>query len=493
MILVFVLPVVFMLLLGSIFCIHVYTDVKERSFVTQSIATLTVFASLCAMFLLPVDVYFLGKSTPDGHDVVKVLYLGIYSFLAISAFAMLPFAYFYYEEEDGMNESLPRAYRSCKYTISFVAAFVFLISALVLFDLHHLLEEDNKSRLLDIFSVIMGIMIAIGHLGWMTYSAYGLAWLPIIMFESRKTSPSRTLASSTPNQDSELVKLHSQEEQLQARYVSLPQSAWSREDRLELAKLQHREAQLALNCDNYAIAQQSPSSPSLANLGRCLVGCLFFLCSVLIATSLVLSVTDKVINSKCGFFCGYKSDQTLPNPIDMLLSYASLAFPLDFICFAFIALYLFLATLTGLVQLGVRIVFIKLYNIRAYRTKQNALLMAVWLIVFVLLAVNVQTLVLAPHYASFGSQTVVGDDGRNQPCQFNDAGRNCQVSELFKLDQLLSDNMPLLGGLLFFSNIAMLLVYFATTIWTCCTKNRRDLAHLRDIEDTDDLAEYLVS
>jgi hypothetical protein len=119
--------------------------------------------------------------------------------------------------------------------------------------------------------------------------------------------------------------------------------------------------------------------------------------------------------------------------------------------------------------------------------------MGVWLMVFLLLAINTQTLVLAPQYAIFGNQVVTESNGIRRPCQLNDAGEACVASVLYQINNILFANVPLIGGLSFMSNAMLVLVFFCTFLWTSCIGRRPNLPYLRGFDDADDLGEYLVS
>jgi LMBR1 domain-containing protein 1 len=73
-----------------------------------------------------------------------------------------------------------------------------------------------------------------------------------------------------------------------------------------------------------------------------------------------------------------------------------------------IVLYLFAATIAGLVQSGIRFLWVHMYTIKARRTAPQALLITAIVLMLSLLALNSSmTTVVAPQYAQFGSQRYV--------------------------------------------------------------------------------------
>lgn len=73
-----------------------------------------------------------------------------------------------------------------------------------------------------------------------------------------------------------------------------------------------------------------------------------------------------------------------------------------------IVIYFFLATMTGIIQIGVRFLWVTLYRIKKRSTAPQGLLFSCILLTFGLLAFNYTiTSVVTPGYAHFGSQVYV--------------------------------------------------------------------------------------
>lgn len=72
-------------------------------------------------------------------------------------------------------------------------------------------------------------------------------------------------------------------------------------------------------------------------------------------------------------------------------------------------LYFFLATMSGVIQIGVRFLWVTLFRIRKGSTAPQGLLVSAVLLTLSLLALNYTvTTTVAPGYAHFGSQVYVG-------------------------------------------------------------------------------------
>jgi len=139
-----------------------------------------------------------------------------------------------------------------------------------------------------------------------------------------------------------------------------------------------------------------------------LFGIVFALFSLLIVLSILLTNIDKAANSgkfcgsKCGFVLAYPQ---IFNPLDTALTVLSAYFPLDYILLGFIIFYIFFCTLSGIVQIGVRFLWVNLYKVRKGSTPPQGLLMASIILMFGILSLNMELTTLAPQYANWGSQT----------------------------------------------------------------------------------------
>jgi len=89
---------------------------------------------------------------------------------------------------------------------------------------------------------------------------------------------------------------------------------------------------------------------------RWLLGITCLIMSRLIFVSLFLSSFDRIVNSKCGIYCGFVVEKpSFLNPIDMILVYTSKIFPLDYIIFICFVFYIFICVLYGIIKLGIKI------------------------------------------------------------------------------------------------------------------------------------------
>jgi len=95
--------------------------------------------------------------------------------------------------------------------------------------------------------------------------------------------------------------------------------------------------------------------------------CLFL--SLLIVVSTFTHNVDRMMNSKCGFTCGYILDQNVYfNPMDFLLLNLSKYLRLDSLFLGMMLFYFFISSLFGIVKLGIRLSFINMLTIKKRKT-----------------------------------------------------------------------------------------------------------------------------
>lgn len=92
---------------------------------------------------------------------------------------------------------------------------------------------------------------------------------------------------------------------------------------------------------------------------RVMLGVTALIFSLTFFLSLFFGAIDKLINSECGFSCGFiTSSSSVFNPLDALLVYLSTLFPMDYFIFGLFMLYIFIASLYGIVCWGIRLMCI---------------------------------------------------------------------------------------------------------------------------------------
>jgi LMBR1 domain-containing protein 1 len=130
---------------------------------------------------------------------------------------------------------------------------------------------------------------------------------------------------------------------------------------------------------------------------------------------------DRLLNSNCGFTCGYIMDNSPSyfNPLDSLLqllsarheSFYNIQLFLDTVLFVIILLYTFICILYGIVKIGINFFSLEIYRLRRRDTMPQALSIVSILVILMMFAFSMQLMSIAPMYVTFGDQRVNGESG----------------------------------------------------------------------------------
>jgi LMBR1 domain-containing protein 1 len=93
--------------------------------------------------------------------------------------------------------------------------------------------------------------------------------------------------------------------------------------------------------------------------------------------------------------------------VDQFLRLLARVYPLDFVALALIVIFFYFSTLTGISRIGIRVLCLKLYGFKRKGTYPQGILIGAAIMMLVVLALNMQIVILAPGYAYWGSQTWV--------------------------------------------------------------------------------------
>ncbi|CAN8004757.1 unnamed protein product, partial [Ixodes pacificus] len=136
------------------------------------------------------------------------------------------------------------------------------------------------------------------------------------------------------------------------------------------------------------------------------VGSEGMLLGLLVWLSLLLVSIDKALHS-LGYKMGYLLPKaSLPNPLDMALVQSQKVFPIDYVLYLAVVLYLVMCTVYGIRKMGIwfRTLPAQMYRIRPGRTRPQGILLLCLSLMFAVLALNVLLYSVCPQYTTFGSQ-----------------------------------------------------------------------------------------
>lgn len=246
----------------------------------------------------------------------------------------------------------------------------------------------------------------------MFYTGAGLALLPISFIKSAPGISAPRLAADTATQ---LEENRERQRQLEGRNAGNPDGL-SNKDRRELEILT-REERTLVRRERLAAEASGEGKSKIMKLWtkveavfrpiKLLGGIFLLLIAILIWVSMLLTGIDKAKNSICKRRCGYILSQIqIFNPINWIFLKSSKVFPVDYIIVTLLVLFLFSSSVVGIATIGIRFLWIRIFQIRKGHTTPQALLIATVMLTLIVLAINYSlAAIIAPQYATYGPQT----------------------------------------------------------------------------------------
>ncbi|KAJ6003861.1 hypothetical protein N7540_013143 [Penicillium herquei] len=435
--------VVAMLLAVASMFVHIYQTPRDRYPSVTFTCVIAITSLLATVLVLPVDVALVSSTnssklgqrkdwaTQDEVDKITssltVVYYFLYSLDAVLCLLGIPFAYFWYNgydevaTETGQQTVGQRLWGALKYTMSFVttAIILFVVGIFVpmsgnkngmkLDYFKKLLIENHGERAL---TFALGVLMTIGICVDVLYTSSGLALFPISLIKTAPSISNPRLRASTAVQ---LETNRERQRQLEGRCGGNP-DVLSSNDRRELDTLALEERTLIQRQHLVEEAQGEGWSclvrvwikiEAICRPFKLLGGILLLLVASITWVSMLLTSVDKAKNSICKILCGYiLGHVNFFNPVNWALVQSANIFPVDYAIFTVLFFFFFCSSIAGIAAVGIRFLWIRIFQIRQGHTSPQALLLATAMLMLIILALNYSiSMVVAPQYATFGPQT----------------------------------------------------------------------------------------
>ena len=428
-----------------------YRSRREKD--TLSLIVVSVGLTLCfsTLALVPIDVWLasMENSAPADADKpedgtswrknIKWMYMILYGAVAWWCWVMIPFSYFFHEERDDLNRiSLgKRILNAMKYSIGFLLVVILMMVGAVLINarshsgdnLPGDAELDRLKRLIgwsvsdQSLSFLLGILVLLGMLVLMSYTAIGLAVIPIRMLKSTGAPPMPMRRTSAPAENEfqhattiddlrmEVTTAREKRRAVLAKYPpAVAQDRVTKHDQKLIQELLEEEVELERQIKwleehgrgfKWLKLKLRPYWRPI----EVSAGVLLYVISFTLAVSVIITNAQVLAKSLCGRAkCDFVWDNPgLFSPVNTVLKFLSVAFPLDLILFACVITFVFYATLSGITQLGVRCLCVNLFKVRPHKTSPQGLLLLSFLLMASLLSLQQSLFALAPEYVSYGS------------------------------------------------------------------------------------------
>jgi LMBR1 domain-containing protein 1 len=321
---------------------YVYQATRDRSALVSTVTIITLTSLLGTVLLLPVDIALVSSTTsklgrkkdwatPEAVGnillTLKIVYYFLYSLDALLCLLVVPFTYFLYEEyddvaaEEGTQTFSQRFFGALKYTIIFFALVVILFivgffvpvardrngAHLDLDYFKRLLAENHGERAL---AFALGLLICLGTVLYILYTAAGFALLPIGFIKSAPSISAPQLSETTATA---LEQNRERQRQLEGRSAAR-EGGMPAKDQRELEALVREERTLVRRERLAAEAQGEGKSFIVRAWSKvCAVfrplkllgGILLLVIAIVIWVSMLITAIDKAKNSICKQHCGY--------------------------------------------------------------------------------------------------------------------------------------------------------------------------------------------
>jgi LMBR1 domain-containing protein 1 len=191
---------------------------------------------------------------------------------------------------------------------------------------------------------------------------------------------------------------------------------------------------------------------------------------------------------------------------------ASRVFPIDYVLMALLVLLFFSSSVAGIATIGIRFLWLRLFDIRKGHTSPQALLMATVMLTLIMLAINYSlVMIVAPQYGIYGAQTFCSfptkhpDDQPDcsnhpekiKPCtELSEAygSQNvCTPSVVSTFLNRVTVNFPVFGAIAFWAQFAFLAVFLIVFVTSLFRTPKLDINQFDEDAEADEEEGLLAS
>ncbi|PBP22427.1 putative lysosomal cobalamin transporter [Diplocarpon rosae] len=537
-------------LIAAIFT-YTYQTPRERSALVSTVTIITLTSLLATVLLLPVDIALVSSTTssklgakkdwatPEAvHRILytlEIVYYSLYSFDAILCLLVVPFTYFIYEEyddvdaEEGTQTFKNRFLGALKYTMIFVAlvVIIFLVGFFAPvakdrkgahYDLDYfkrLLVENHGERAL---TFALGLLISLGTLIYILYTAAGFALLPISFIKSAPSISAPQLSETTATA---LEQNRERQRQIEGRNAGI-EGPMPAKDQRELEALAREERTLVRRERLAAEAQGEGKSFIVRSWTKvCAIfrplkligGILLLILAIVIWVSILITGIDKAKNSICKQHCGYiLGSINVFQPINWIFVQASKVFPVDYVLMLLLVLFFFSSSVAGIASIGIRFLWVRIFEIRKGHSTPQAMLVVTLMLTLIMLAINYSiAMMVAPQYSIYGAQTFCSNPTRFpgdqpdcskhpelvKPCSELSSGEGsknvCTPTVVTTFLNRVTINFSFFGALTFWAQFAFLAVFLIVFITSLFRTPKLNLSELDEDAEADEEEGLLAS
>lgn len=417
--LIITVVVVSLLLLGAmvlVLIVFAHPDDKNAAYFPKVVTIAGLWLAFASLLVLPYDVAA-SKSSGGGGIRVDVLWQIVYIVLAVMLAFIIPYAFFYYEndqDEEAMEDAGMCEKQGCmalKYTLGLAVVLILLLVIMYAFlhnanipvkryaqltnlvypyDLPFSQMKNNQSSCSLSFNCVVSnfnwtipvsfplyVIAFLAFLGWFFFTLFlgvGFFALPLDLINEYRTRPTpistKVYFEERTNLGGRAKKLIEIAEKLSIQLEKGGKSRGARrQENRDLKNFEKHYYYLKKDYQILYIAHQLKGGNPLVYIFKGFLGCIFICLSILWFIHIAIFVLPR------------KPYHPFLNEFFVDLESGIPSFPLfGVLAFALFAFYLLWCVVKGNFRLGVRFLIIKLYPMEVGNTLMNAFLFNTWII-----------------------------------------------------------------------------------------------------------------
>ncbi|CAH0493257.1 unnamed protein product [Peronospora farinosa] len=442
----------------------------------NGVCILALYMSLLCLFTAPTDVYLLENALPHlpaNVRALRVMYQVYFTTLVLYSLIGAPLAYHYAKETEVAHLTMrfsakDRLYAAVKRTACFLLGLsLLLVMVMVILlcgkpassDIDWLRPLLRFSSDLETFlRLLVGIFALTGMYLWLVVCSRGLASVPLVglLMEDHSIDENMTMFEELLQENAMETQTTKQtRETILQRYAVEQQMSGADQERLSQLKtreklLEERRDVLRLNLQKFAVTGK-------LSCWKIPIGVILMILSLLIVISMLITSIDKMAHSNFnrGFLVNAPA---FPNPMDLVLVLASRVFPLDYMVFAVLFVYLFTVSLIVLKRHGLQFLCFRLGRLQPRLTSAATMTMLSLVLMQLAMLGLFALLTLAPQYSTFGHQVFADESGRVISCTLEEAANaaaaaaqsgslptHCRMTQLAQFYNALAVELPMIG------------------------------------------------
>ncbi|CAI5721410.1 unnamed protein product [Peronospora destructor] len=484
----------------------------------NGVCTLALYMSLLCLFTAPIDVYLLENALPHipaNIRALRVMYQVYFTTFVLYSSIGAPLAYHYAKQTEVAHLTLrfsakDRLYAAAKRTACFLLGLSLLLVMFMVIllcgkpassDIDWLRPLLKFSSDLETFlRLLVGICALTGMYLWLVVCSRGLASVPLVglLMEDHSIDENMTMFEELLQENAMETQATKQtRETILQRYAVEQQMSGADQRRLSQLKtreklLEERRGVLRLNVQKFATTGK-------LSCWKILIGVILMILSLLIVISMLITSIDKMTHSDFnrGFLVNAPA---FLNPMDLVLVLASRVFPLDYMVFAVLFVYLLTVSLIVLKRHGLQFLCFRLGRLQPRLTSPATMTMLSLVLMQVAMLGLFALLTLAPQYSTFGHQMFADESGRVISCTLEEAVNaaataaqsgglptHCRMTQLARFYNALAVELPMFGTAFFAGQFLFAAAFVPWITHAYCMAKKLDdpvdLKHQRLLSD----------